>query len=627
MPAQVIDTATGQPIAIAEGDVADAWKAGKIDLAGGSQFNVRMPDGKLFKVPAESLHTALGNGAQVLSDAQLEQRQAERDYGGVGGALIAGAGGAAEQASFGLAPALLPDSAKKGLAQAEAAHPWMHAAGEVAGAAGLAALTEGVGLGGGLAGLAEEGAGRALASTAAESVAGRVAQRAAVQATKGIVEGAQYGVSSNIAQHVLDPDQHPLTAASIIADVRANALWGGALGAGMGALSGGARELFGGSAVGVPGKATPLDTALGDTRTPSNSDVESVAGKALGVEPQEGLGALVKNSYVKLAAAASGKDPEAIAKFSGGLFNEGSEAYKNRAALLSADADRETAAKDIRSQLDTLLDADRTISQSNAQGGIALKKSNISALTADVDPALAAQASRNMADNAIGRLQEMAQDADTYGGERPLASALKFTNQMSAKLDDAIGANDVGAQYAIVDDLKRGIGKYTKGATALNPRAATDELVALQGKARAAKFQSLYDELKNGLEDQTTWKDAGQAQKDINAAWTKQIDASSRFHKALTTDYARDPENPWLTKRIVDPEKVQGYINGLNDPSKDLTHQAVSDYVQSTRELAQSMAKQWELPPRQNAEPWETFRLLRILLRTRWTAQARNRAS
>jgi hypothetical protein len=701
MPATVIDTATGQPTAIPESDVADAWRAGKVDLAGGTKFNVRMPSGKLYTVPAESLHTALGNGAEILSDAQLEQRQADRDYGGVGGALIAGAGGAAEQASLGLAPMLLPESAKQGLAKAEAAHPWMHAAGEVAGAAGLSAVLPG----GGLAGLAERGGAAALGE-AATSTLGRVAQRAVLGATKGVVEGAQYGASSNIAQSVLDPAQHPLTAESILADVGANALWGGGIGSALGALGGGASELLGRrpspvvptaetapesaaakearyyriqpAGLGVSGHTSglasepvnglfafehpeqpqdtytwihankhpekyevlelggrlvdrPLDsegvvidpgdilhreplsswtpegarsrlaTALGDTRAPSAKDVETVAGKMLGVEPQEGLGAAVKDWYPKIASALSGRSPDDIAAFSGGLFDESSPAYQNRAALLSADEDRAAAAADIRSHLDTLLDANKKLTAADRGGGITLKKSMLGELTADVDPVQAAQTSRALADDTLSRLKTLSSDPDAFGGEKPLASAMKFADLTSKRLDEAIAANDVGAQYAVLDDLKRGIGKYTKGATKLDPRTATDELVAMQGKARAAELQGIYDGLQKGLENQDVWKDAAGAQKAINEAWSKQIDASGRFHSALTTEYARDPENPWVKQRIVDPAKVAGYVNGLADPAKDLTHQSVRDYVQSTAELADSMGKMWELPEKQAA--------------------------
>ena len=705
MPSQVIDTATGQPIVLPESDVADAWRAGKVDLASGTKFNVRMPSGKLFTVPAESLHTALGNGAEILSDAQLEQRQADRDYGGVGGALIAGAGGAAEQASLGLAPMLLPESAKKGLAKAEAAHPWIHAAGEVAGAAGLTAATGGLGLEGGLAGLAERGAGAAIGE-GASSALGRVAQRAVIGATKGVVEGAQYGASSSIAQSVLDPKDHPLTAQSILADVGANALWGGGLGGALGGIGGGVRELMGRGRL-APGAASPiadaagptpeqrfyriqpkgmgvdqhtsglgsepvnglfafehpeqpqdtytwihankrpqdyevlemggnvvdrpadsegvvikpgqvfhrqplsdwtvegarsrLDTALGDTRQPAARDIESMAGKALGVEPQEGLGAAVKGWYPKVSAAVSGKSPDDIAAFSGGIFDESSPSYQNRAALLSADEDRAAAAKALQGHLDTLLESNRKMTAADRGGGIALKKSQLGKLTADVDPLEASTASRALADAAISRLQTLAGDPDTFGGEKPLASAMKFVTQTSKRLDQAIAAGDVSEQYAVLDDLKRGIGKYTKGATALNPKAATDELVAMQGKARAAELQGVYDGLQKGLENEAVWKEAGAAQKGVNEAWSKQIDASSRFHRELTTEYARDPENPWIKQRIVDPAKVQGYVNGLADPSKDLTHQSVRDYVQSTAELADSMGKMWELPEKQAA--------------------------
>jgi hypothetical protein len=150
--------------------------------------------------------------------------------------------------------------------------------------------------------------------------------------------------------------------------------------------------------------------------------------------------------------------------------------------------------------------------------------------------------------------------------------------------------------FGVIDDLKKAIGKYTKGASRLSPMAATDELVSLQNRARAAKLQELYESLRQGLEDEGTWKKAAQDQKAINAAWTTQIDASDRFHRALTTEIGRDPQNPWSTVRGVDPAKADAYVRNLMNPAQDLTHKAVTDYVSSTRRLADVMAEAYDLP-------------------------------
>lgn len=80
--AQVLDSQTQQPIDLPDAQVADAWRAGKVQLIPGTTFHVQMPTGQMFQVPAESLHTALGNQGTIVSAGEVAQKQAQRDYGG-----------------------------------------------------------------------------------------------------------------------------------------------------------------------------------------------------------------------------------------------------------------------------------------------------------------------------------------------------------------------------------------------------------------------------------------------------------------------------------------------------------------------------------------------------------------
>lgn len=581
----------GQQTEIAPDELVPAWQQGRVQLVSGQRYDVQLPDGRIGTVPAESMAEALKQGAKPLVTGAAAKAREAREYGGAKGMAIAAASGAAEQATLGLVDQVLPDSWKEAIEKSQRQNPLSTMAGEGAGMAGLSALLPGAGLGG----LAERGgiaALRTLGVEAGESAAARIAARAGTQALRGVAEGAQYGAARTIADNAIDPKDHPLTAASVLATIGGDALWGGALGAGFGAVHGAFSELRPRGLEPAPELPAPkdapeptLDTKLGDGRSPAPKDVAEVASKVAGGEPVEGLGHTVKQWYTKLASAASGASAEDIAPF----LEE-----SNRASLLEADGIRETASRDIRAHVDEILKNSRDVMKEGERG---MKREHIARAVEGVDPAEAAESSRNIVDHTISRISEMLEQPDEFGGEKPLKNALKVATKAQKQIEQAITAGDVAEQYGLLDDLKKGIGKYTKGASRLNPAAATDELVSLQNKARADRLQDLYETIRGGLEDEETWGQAARNQRAVNEAWTKQIDASDRFHRALTTEIGRDELNPWLSKRGVDPAKADTYVRNLTNPSQDLTHKAVTDYVQSTRDLVNAMREQWELPP------------------------------
>ena len=102
--------------------------------------------------------------------------------------------------------------------------------------------------------------------------------------------------------------------------------------------------------------------------------------------------------------------------------------------------------------------------------------------------------------------------------------------------------------------------------------------------------------LQVGLEGRARLGQDGRRQAQVNKAYTGLIDSRQRFNSALTTDIGRDASDPWNKAYGIDPAKVGGYVRGLMNPEKDLTHQAVKDYLSSTKTLAQTFAEQFDLP-------------------------------
>lgn len=580
----VLDSA-GKPIDLPAEQVADKWRAGEVNLVAGQKYAVRSPLGKVFLVPSESLHTALGNGGQVISDADLAEYKEQKEYGGAKGAIIAGASGFAEQATLGLAPNLYSESAKQAVEASERQHPIVHGAGEVGGALGLSAVLPG----GGVAGLVERG-GAALLEGAGESTLARISARALLHSAKEAAAGLQFGTAQAISDDAFA--DHKLTAAQMLSTIGANALWGGALGAGLGAAGAVLPRGAAGKFAEASGAKTAVERAMEGGA--DDASLGNVAAKAIGADtPAEGLGAQVRRWYSKVAAAASGGDEKAIENF------VGKDGYQNRQLLAEADRTRDEASRAIRERIDTVLEASRAVQE---EGMRPLKRGYIRKAMEGVDASEAAQSARDMADHTITKLDEMLKAPEDYGGTAALRRAMTVTEGISKKLDAAIQSGDVGEQFGLVDDMKKAVGKYAKGASRLSPAAATDELISLQNRARASGLQEIYEHLRGGLENEDVWKKAATDQKQINRAWTTQIDASDRFHRALTTEIGRDPNNPWATIRGVDPAKADSYVRNLQNPAQDLTHQSVTDYVRSTKTLADTMAEAYDLPPPKAAE-------------------------
>lgn len=571
---QAVDPNTGQAVDLAPDELVSQWKAGAVHLLGGQNYHVVTPEGRFFAVPAEEVAGAINKGAKLTTAEDAAAHKRTTEYGGAKGAGIAFGGGLLEQGTLGLGERLLPESAKQSISEASEEQPVAKLAGQGVGLAGLSAVLPG----GGVAGLAERGAARAVGGAAVEGIA----KRAIVQGAKAAAEGAQFGAGQAIGDSAIH--DAPLTAAHVLASIGGNALWGAGLGGGLSLLGAVVPKALR-RAEELPTAAGPLERALdGAPHVPPADEqaVETAAGKVLGTPPAEGLGATVRHWYSKAASVASGKDAQAI-----------ENVVSRRAELLDMEETRASASRALREHGDAILSANKAITE-EAQGK--LKREYIARAVGEVEPQAAARASVDLVADALQTLKKMGEAPEDFGGSAPIKRAMTIAGRTARKLNGAIQRDDVAEQFALVDDLKKAIGKYTKGASRLSPASATDELIALQNKARAEQLQGLYERMRTGLEDESVWKQAAKDQQAINGAWTQQIDASDRFHRALTTDVGRDPNNPWLQARGIDPAKVDGYVRGLTNPAQDLTHKAVTDYVGSTRQLAETIGEAYDLP-------------------------------
>lgn len=263
--------AAGNPVAPEV--AADAVAKGQAFFQQGAKVYARNARGELVTVDAGD---ASKPGYRVLGQQELAAEQARLQYGqGAGNVAKAAVAGAARGLTLGasdaVATAIGGDDTRAALEGLRAANPIASGAGEVAGAVAPLVLSGGASAGAqgagavaragqlgagavrtlgvgnraiaGVGGIVERGMARGLAALGADgaTAAGRIGAAAAKMAGRGAAEGALYGAAQAANDAVLKGDD--ITAEKIVAGMGHGALFGGALGAGLGAVARGTGEL------------------------------------------------------------------------------------------------------------------------------------------------------------------------------------------------------------------------------------------------------------------------------------------------------------------------------------------------------------------------------------------------
>jgi hypothetical protein len=252
------DPSTGTPVEVSADQAGAAYRAGKATFAADQQVPVRI-DGRIQLLPAAEaaahLQSAAGiAGGGLASSGQLAAQQLEDQYGGLGGALVAGAAGAARAATLGGSDVALTGLgmvAPETLRGYEQANPVASLVGEGLGVVGATALSGGLGgvargggaLTRGAVGAAELVSAPARAASAlgrgVEAVGGALlgegaGARMLTSGAAAAAEGALFGTGQAISRATLD--DAPLTGEKLVAAAGHGALLGGATGAGLSAV-------------------------------------------------------------------------------------------------------------------------------------------------------------------------------------------------------------------------------------------------------------------------------------------------------------------------------------------------------------------------------------------------------
>jgi hypothetical protein len=563
MAVELIESATGKPVQVADNDAAKFVASGKF-TAPVAGIPMTTADGLVGMVATKDVARAMQSGQRGATRDEFAEAkdQALYDNSGKAAALgfVRGAGSAfALPTDAILGDAYQGDAYKSegffaddtrftGLSRADISgykrrNPYASMGGELAGLVGATLLTDGGALG---------GAGATGAKLFGKGLGGALA--------RGAIEGGILGGVEQVNESALGGTE--LTAEKMLTAIGHGALMGGA---GAGVFHGvgelGSRALRSASE-GIGGGLKSLATrAFGEAAPGLESAMES------------GLGSRLRDKYVQAAALASGAEPEALQALTRGGA-AGREA--RRIAVYESDAVLDSAARAMRTQGDTVI-AGNDVIYNQARG--AMKRSYVeAAVQRGNEPATKAMVS-NLVDDALTRSARLIEDQSGH---------TSILESLSKSAYRATGAAETNAErFIALDQFKRETQTLMKQAKTVFQRTS-DPTRQLQAEATYNALGQVEERLRTSLEDQAL----------INKQWVKSLDAKERFDAALTTRVGRGNFHDIRARDQlgIDPAKAEAYVRNLTNPNKDLTHTAIRDYIDATDSFAKTLADRYELP-------------------------------
>lgn len=385
-------------------------------------------------------------------------------------------------------------------------------------------------------GEAAEGLMGELAGTEATSFAGKLAQKGLAQAARQSVEAAQMAHVALVSEDALNGGDHQLTAEKYFADIGKAALYGAAGGA-----------LFG---------------AGGELVKPGLKAVGHVAEGAFGYVPK-------------------------------GL----KDAWSGAKSFLSMEEDQAAAARNITDHVNTMVTDARDLAE-EAKG--AMKRGHLSESVSKDDPVGVAVHSSDTIGGVRNTIRSMLEKSDEFGQERLLGRMDKELGRIEKAIAYAGEKGSNAEQFGLLDDAKRAIGSWTRDVRATSLRSSTDPISLRQARATYDKLDEMYEGLRKNLEQEDVWGKAGNDQKQINAAWSRQIAADKQFRSTLAAVVGEERFGGKIY--AADPAKIDRYVQGLVNPHQDLIHKTIKDYVGATKDLTKAIGDAFDLAPEQAAK-------------------------
>jgi len=546
--------------------------SGEYGLEPGSTVPVRDRGGNIGSLKAEDLATHLAKGQVTpATGADLQKAQEEARFSGALPTAIAAGHGLVDTATLGGYTALMRQSGlmtEEDLANLKGideAHPVAKLAGDIGGivaqdiitggaaeyarAVQLPRLAQALRYGETAEGFAAQGL--RAAGVEGGSLLARGAQHVIPAAVRGAAEGAIQGFGQAVTEAQLNAGDHELTAEKVLASMGHGAIWGGAMGAGVGGLG----------------------LASGEVKTALQRRVAGMSESSL-IDHAVDL-------YAQGAGFMTGKDPAAVKQ------------------LLKDSAFREMAVKDpeavfahwsreIAKDANAVDDTTRMLRDLVWGEG---KRIQTKALVPEAKAIEIQQSALGTVAQIRRNVSEMAGNAAYFPNQARVKKALDAVDeaQRFIEIQTARGGKDMGgAIFSELDWLKRKFGRMAK------PNQFLGVDTTVEGRMR-----DLYDGvLKPHLEDVSLYGKAAEAQQAVNGVAKHQFGTAHEFEKRFGASTGnKDPIDEWMDLSRADPGKMQSTLRSLGDPESDIAAQVMRDHADHTISTLEAYKQHYTLEP------------------------------
>lgn len=176
---------------------------------------------------------------------------------------------------------------------------------------------------------------------------------------------------------------------------------------------------------------------------------------------------------------------------------------------------------------------------------------------------------QQVVDKTESTLEKMSTDAYTKSKVPYLTQDL---NDMMGKLTDSNAS--YATKYDALNDFK--------GRLAFHSKLGKSTLASLDDKSFAVVAHGLWGDVQKGLENPEVWGKAADIQKEVNSTIHDYLNSSDAVSKYFTVKGAGG-------NRVVDPVKVNTYVNQLGKPQAELKKEALKEYLGQTHNVVDTV--------------------------------------
>lgn len=587
--------ADGAPVEVDETQAREGIARGELRSA--IPLRVRAADGRLFEADPDRLPELLAGGDFELdTEEAADRRRLEREYGGMGGEVAAGALGVARGATLGLS-----DVAGAALGGGEAiqgyqdVNPNASIGGEVAGTLGSLLIPgAGAARGGsllargaravsaparGLAALAE-GGGALATRTLAAGEAGlgrRLFARGVGGAVEGSIEGAVSEGGRILSEEALgqDPDT---TAEAVLARLGTGALYGGTAGGLLGSGFGAAGESLSAAGRGASALADRVGLMQRSWSSRFGNDLHPDVAGALAHAGEQAA----QPGRLDLRVDLSADDGPNVLR----QMMDGSPSGRRVLELVSNGRARDENVRALRGAVDELMRTGQHV-EDYARGSLRRADVRRQATSANFAEQAAYAADTLASAEALAVRLQSDPIFDRVGQARGRDLA-EYLGRVRGEVETAIerGGDDAAADLFIhLDSLKRRLGQAQRSVGHHDPNAVE-------------ALRAAYDGMIGPLERADLWGDGlADMQREINKGWTNYLSRASQWDALFSADGARDVGiDPWRILREADPAKLDDFLNSAGTARNDRRAEIFESVLAARAEFNETIARHMTVP-------------------------------